>query len=142
MGRAVVIRGLLIVEDRALAENHVPVAELWRDENLQSIAVGEREALPLPELWRGRIIIQDGQIELAVQTRDELPRFLVAVNPSEHVLTRGGDVVLYERAGDSGLLVELLVVSLNISAPEILEYRRRLDEQDAIEFRSGHFHGS
>ena len=55
------------MEDRHIAQHQVPIAELWRDEQLESILVREDKGLPLAELGRSLIPINDDQIESSIE---------------------------------------------------------------------------
>ena len=128
------------MEDRVLAEDHVPVAELRWYKNLQPVAVGEREALPLPELWRGRIVIQDGQIELAVQAGDQFPCLMIAVNAPQNMPLGDRDIVLDEIDGDSRLLIKAPIVCFHIGATEVFKYSGWSNDEDAVQRCLGDFH--
>src|SRR5262249_23105837 len=98
---AVVVRALLVVKDRLLAQDEVPVAEMRRNQHLEAIAIREREGLPLAELRRALIPVDHHEVEGSPQALDQLPGLLVAVQATQHVSRRHRDVVLHELDADA-----------------------------------------
>ena len=137
---AIVFGALLVVEDRALAHDKVPVAEIRRHEHLQMVGIGQGERDPFAILRRVRIVVHHDHVEAALQAGDQLPGLGVAMDAAQHVAVRYGNVVLDELDRNAGGEVGVAIVGLDVVAAEVLEHRRRLDQQDQFELRRKDFH--
>src|ERR1700688_42996 len=118
----------------SLGQHDMAISEARWHQNLLAAAIGQRERSPLPILRRPPKIVDDYQVECAVQARDQQGGRLVAVNSSEHMLSRNRDIILDEIIVDPRRPIHRRVIELDVMAAKILKDRRRLDDKHAIEW--------
>ena len=121
------------MEDGLFAQHKMSQAMFRWNQHLSAVFFGKDKGLPLLELGRCFISIDNHQVDSPQQAGDQVPGQTIAMETAKHVPFGNGDAVSHKLCRHARFCVELLVVELHVMPAKIFEYRRRRDEANVVE---------
>jgi hypothetical protein len=138
---AVIEVGALICEKRRLAGYAEPVCETGRDIKLPPVVRREGRTRPFPEIGRPGPDVHSHVEDFALKNIDELrlPVRVLEMQPAKHAMARQRQIVLYEVARNSRVLVAAGVPGF-LKETTIVAKPVRFDDQNAWKLRFDDLH--